>query len=127
MRLREYGGRPNPTGGDRHVEKASTLEATGGDAAAPRDESVDDECYRLISIDAVRAPQGCSGSDWHVYRIVQGDNEITGYRRGDLARVRTDVETIVTALNGRRQWTKGKAPSPSQRRAAAAAARAAAK
>jgi len=84
-------------------------------------ESVDDERYRLISIDPVRAPEGCSGSDWHVYRIAQGVNAITGYRRGDVARVTVDVETIVTALNGRRRWAKDKALSKSERRAAAAA------
>jgi hypothetical protein len=76
--------------------------------AAPLDESAGDESYRLISIDAVRAPEGCMGSDWHVYRIAQGGNGITGYRSGDLERVKADVETIVTALNERRQWTKGK-------------------
>jgi hypothetical protein len=79
-------------------------------------ELADDERYRLISIDAVRAPEGCKGSDWHIYRILQGDNAITGYRRGDLAGVKADVETIVSALNGRRQWTKSKAPSRAQRR-----------
>jgi hypothetical protein len=92
---------------------------------AQRDESVDDECYRLISVDAARAPEGCAGSDWHVYRIAQGGNGIAGYRRGELARVRAEVEAIVTALNDRRQWTKSKATSKTQRRAAAAARRAA--
>lgn len=103
---------------------ASTIDARGG--AAGRDESGDDERYRLISIDAVRAPEGCAGNDWHSYRIAQGVNGITGYRRGDLAHVRADVEAIVIALNERRHWTKSKATSASQRRAAAAARRAAA-
>ena len=85
----------------------------------------DDECYRLVSVDAVRAPEGCAGSDWYLYRIVQGENGIAGYRRGELGRIRADVEAIVTALNDRRQWTKGKATSKTQRRAAAAARRAA--
>jgi hypothetical protein len=91
------------------------------------DEIVDAETYRLLSIDAVRAPEGCTGGDWHIYRVAQGRNGITGYRRGDLARVRADVEGIVVALNERRQWAKGKATSSSQRRAAAAARRTAAK
>ena len=91
-----------------------------GEGAARREQSADDERYRLISIDAVRAPEGCTGTDWHIYRIAQGVNGITGYRHGELARVTTDVEAIVTALNGRRQWTKTKAPSKYQRRAAAA-------
>lgn len=92
--------------------------------AAVRDESADDESYRLISIDAVRAPEDCVGSDWHKYRIGQGENEITGYRCGGLARVTAEVEAIVTALNERREWRKSKAPSKSQRRATAAAKRA---
>ena len=88
---------------------------------ALRDESATDECYRLVSIDRVRAPEDCVGSDWHRYRITQGSGSgITGYRRGELARVTADVEAIVTALNERRQWRKSKAPSRSQRRPAAA-------
>jgi hypothetical protein len=74
----------------------------------PASEGGDEDRYRVISIDAVRAPEGCSGSDWHSYRIAQGDNGITGYRRGDLARVTAEVETIVTALNSRRHWAKRK-------------------
>ena len=96
-----------------------------GDGAARPEHKVDDERYRLISIDAVRAPEGCTGTDWHIYKIARGENGITGYRHGELARVTTDVEAIVIALNGRRQWTKTKAPSKYQRRAAAAARRAA--
>jgi hypothetical protein len=90
-----------------------------------RDERADDESYRLVSLHAVRAPEGCIGSDWHIYRIAQGENGITGYRRGDLVRIRADVETIVTALNERRQWAKSKASAKNPRRAAAAARRAA--
>lgn len=111
----EHAKQPNPRDRDRHVDTSET----GG--AVRRDESADDERYRLISIDAVRAPEGCSGTDWHIYRIAQGENGITGYRRGDFAGVTAEVETIVSALNERRQWPKGKAPSHSQRRAAAAA------
>ncbi len=117
MRLRGYVGRPNPPVSDDEVQNASGVDA----GAVGVDERVDDERYRLISIDPVRAPEGCSGSDWHVYRIAQGVNAITGYRRGDFARVTVDVETIVTALNGRRRWAKDKALSKSERRAAAAA------
>ncbi len=83
----------------------------------------DDESYRLLSVAAVRAPEGCAGSDWHVYRIAQGDNGISGYRRGNLARVKEEVEAIVTALNERRQWGSSKATSKSQRQSAAAARR----
>jgi hypothetical protein len=114
-----------PRGADRPVANASTIGARG-DGAVGVEERGGDEPYRLVSIDAVCAPEGCIGSDWHIYRIMQGENGITGHRRGDLARVRSDVEAIVTALNKRRQWTKHEVPSKSQRRAAAAARRAAA-
>lgn len=73
------------------------------------DAGQDLERYRLVSIDAVHAPEGCTGRDWHVYRIVQGVNEITGYRQGDLERVSADVEEIIAALNGRRAWGSHKA------------------
>lgn len=88
------------------------------------DESATDESYRLISIDAVCAPPDCMGSDWHRYRISQGENGITGYRCGDLERITAEVEAIVIALNERREWRKGKAPAKNQRRAATAVPRA---
>jgi hypothetical protein len=77
-----------------------------------------DESYRLVSVETVRAPEGCSGKDWFVYRIAQGANEITGYRRGERAAVNSEVETIVAGLNGRRSWAKSKPSSKAQRRAA---------
>jgi hypothetical protein len=110
MKLGPYAGRRVPRHSDRHVGGAGTTDAGAG-VAAGSDEGADGERYRLISIAAVRAPEGCVGRDWHVYRIVQGENGITGYRRGDLSHVRTDVEAIVTALNERRQRTKSKATS----------------
>lgn len=122
MRFRPYAGRPNPRNGDRQVQ-----DSTPNDAGAGADETSDDERYRLVSLDAVRAPEGCVGKDWHVYRIAQGENGITGYRRGDLAGVRVDVEAIVTALNERRQWAKSKETSKNRRRGATAARRVAAK
>jgi hypothetical protein len=77
-----------------------------------------DESYRLLSIESVHAPEGCAGRDWFVYRIAQGANEITGYRRGERAAVSAEVETIVAGLNGRRSWAKSKPTSRAQRRAA---------
>ena len=87
-------------------------------------ENPDDAAYRLVSVDAVRAPEGQSGSDWHVYRISQGGNDIAGYRRGNVARVTAEAEAIVIALNGRRQWSSSKAASKAPRRGAVSAARA---
>ena len=76
------------------------------------------EDFKLLSITATPAPSGCAGRDWFVYRIAQGPNIITGYRRGDLATASADVETIVTALNGRRRSTKPKPGRKPGRRAA---------
>jgi hypothetical protein len=85
----------------------------------------DDEPYRVVSVESVKTPEGCAGQDWFVYRIAQGLNPITGYRRGNRESVRADAETIVVALNERREWKKNKV-SPKDRRKTAAAARAAA-
>jgi hypothetical protein len=84
------------------------------------EESTDSERYRLVSIEAARAPQGGAAGSWFLYRIAQGENPITGYRCGDRASVSAEVEAIVAALNGRRTWTKSKADSKAHRRAAAA-------
>jgi hypothetical protein len=108
--------RPNSVDADGHVESGAA-DASGG--GAPGDKSVD-ERYRLISIAAVRAPEGCAGSDWHVYRIAQGENGITGYRRGDPAGVKADVEAILIALNERRRWATSKSTAKNNRAAAAA-------
>jgi hypothetical protein len=88
-------------------------------------ESSDDETYRLVSVESVKTPEGCAGQDWFVYKIAQGTNPITGYRRGNQESVRAEAETIVVALNERREWKKNKV-SPKDRRKTAAAARAAA-
>lgn len=89
------------------------------------DVSSDEGPYQLISVESVKTPEGCAGQDWFVYRIAQGLNPITGYRRGNRESVRADAETIVVALNERREWKKNKV-SPKDRRKTAAAARAAA-
>jgi hypothetical protein len=83
-------------------------------------DTTDDEAYRLVSVESVRAPEGCAGSDWFVYRIAQGANAITGYRRGNHASVGAEAETIVVALNERREWRKSKAKTKERRRTAAA-------
>ena len=120
-----HAGRPHPRPSARHGENASAVD--GQDGAARPDDGADDERYRLISISAADAPEGCTGANWFVYRITQGTNGITGYRRGPLENVNADVQSIVTALNGRRQWGNTKTPSKYQRRAAAAAHRKAGK
>ena len=117
-----FPGAANPSS-DRLADANNTDASAAG---APSDDSADGERYRLLSIHAVRTPKECTGSDRHVYRIAQGHNGITGYRRGDLACVRVEIESIVTALDVRRRWAKYTPSAKSQRLAAAAARRAAA-
>jgi hypothetical protein len=104
------------------VEIARALGADNGLAHA--DDRADDECYRLVSIGTADAPDGCAGKDWFVYQIAQGGNAITGYRCGSLESVSADVQSIVSSLNGRRNWPRIKSSSERQRRANAAARRA---
>ena len=66
-----------------------------------------DESYRLVSVQPTPAPSGNVGRDWLMYRISQGQNVITGYRRGDRAGVTAEVEKIVVALNERRGKQRG--------------------
>lgn len=83
----------------------------------------DGAAYRLLSIEATSSPSGCTGQDWLVYRIAQGDNVITGYRQGELKTVSAEVKSIVEALNQRRGSTKGRTgPKPGRPRSEAAAA-----
>jgi hypothetical protein len=84
---------------------------------APADVDPDDDNFRLVSIHATTPPAGSSGRDWLMYRIAQGTNEITGYRRGDLKSVRVDVEKIVVGLNERRMKRKDKTGPKPQRAA----------
>ena len=94
---------------------APTPEAATPAASAGAD---DDERFRLVSVTTTSTPSGCTGRDWFVYRISQGQNVITGYRRGDLKAVRGEVEQIVVALNDRR-LTRKERPGPKRGRPAA--------
>jgi hypothetical protein len=67
-----------------------------------------DDAYRIVTIHRASAPTGSVGRDWHMYRIAQGANVITGYRRGEAAAVTADVEKIVAALNERRHGRRGR-------------------
>ncbi len=80
------------------------------------------DAYRLVSIESAPAPEPAVGDDWLVYRIAQGTNVVTGYRRGTRASVTYEVERIVEAFNDRlmvrprvNSWT-GKAVAPNPRR-----------
>ena len=79
------------------------------------------ENYRLISIESTTAPSGGVGGDWFVYRIAQGKNTATGYRRGSRGDVDAEVERIVNALNvrllvkGQRYRSAGRPPKAAPR------------
>jgi formylmethanofuran dehydrogenase subunit E len=81
------------------TRKDATTSAAAG-------KSEDDESFQLESVSTTSTPSGCTGRDWFVYRISQGKNVITGYRRGDLKAVRVEVEQIVVGLNERRHTRK---------------------
>ena len=89
-----------------------------GDSATP---GVVVESYRVISIERTTAPSVDAGDDWFMYRIAQGKNTATGYRRGNREDVGTEVERIVNALNmrllvkGHRYRSAGRPPKPPPR------------
>lgn len=56
--------------------------------------------FRLDSIDAVPAPQGCEGT-WQRYVITQGDNKIVGMRCGMATEVSVVITDYVERLNTR--------------------------
>ena len=75
----------------------------------------DEQMFELISIDEAEPPQDEEAEikgDWFRYRISQGDNLITGYRRGSLRAVKREVKTIIVGLNERRS---GKRKQPAAR------------
>jgi hypothetical protein len=89
---------------------------TAKDSTAPSAAEID-ESFQLDSVSTTKAPTGCTGRDWFVYRISQGRNVITGYRQGDLKAVRQEVEQIVVGLNERRH-TRKERPGPKRGRPA---------
>lgn len=73
------------------------------------------DCYGIVTVEPTRAPEGCAGAGWFIYRIARGKNEITGYRQGSRAAVHAEVNMLVDGLNGRRHLSDG-APTASSRR-----------
>lgn len=86
----------------------STAETNLNDSKLPLPPSPNTGDYYLLSIQHTQAPTGSVGNDWHVYRIAQGTNVITGYRRGTAARVTAEVEQIIDGLNERRMINRGR-------------------
>jgi RNA recognition motif-containing protein len=64
--------------------------------------------FTLISSGDSVAPGGAEGHDWVRYEIAQGNNVIVGYRRGDLAAVRNQLEQMILDLNKRRLPNRGR-------------------
>jgi hypothetical protein len=64
--------------------------------------------FVLRSLERAASPEGSEGADWFRYQIVQGQNVVSGHRRGSVGDVRTYVEGIVTALNDRRALKRGR-------------------
>ena len=97
----------------------------GARRPAPKSSAADEgEAFRLVAIKHAPTPEGCVGRDWLVYKIAQGSNVITGYRRGDLPAATADVERIVIGLNERRVASKGR-PGPKPKPPAATSPQAA--
>jgi hypothetical protein len=72
--------------------------------------------FELVSIDEAKPPRGSEGSNWFRYQISQGENMITGYRRGSLRTVKRDVKTIIVGLNERRSGKRKPPTAKSQPR-----------
>lgn len=70
--------------------------------------SSNDDGYRLAGVHETAAPSGSTDGDWLVYRIAQGANIITGYRRGERRAVTADLERMVKGLNERRIVNRGR-------------------
>jgi len=68
----------------------------------------DPGAFVLRSLDRSAGPDGSEDNDWFRYQIVQGQNVVSGYRRGNVSGVRAYVEGIVTALNDRRALKRGR-------------------
>lgn len=81
--------------------------SAAGDPAAAADE-LDALAFRLLSIERHEPPAGGDGNNWYAYKISQGANVITGYRRGSLAVVTEDVRKVVEGLNERRGVRRGR-------------------
>jgi hypothetical protein len=82
--------------------------------------SQNNEPFTLISVEKSEPPEGNQGTDWVHYRIAQGPNEISGYRRGSLASARKAAKEIVANLNERRSPKRGRVQLTQSRKSAKA-------
>lgn len=63
--------------------------------------------YTLNSIIRCIPPQQASGTGWYEYKIVQGENIITGYKCGEYIHVLQSVEENIAQLNLRQYGNYG--------------------
>lgn len=66
------------------------------------------EDYEIVSVEPTDPPGDMVGAGWHRYIIMQGENTIRGYQRGNIQGVRRAVEEIVARLNERRYGKSGR-------------------
>ena len=69
---------------------------------------MNEEDYEIVSVEPTDPPGDMVGTGWHRYIIMQGDNTIRGYQRGNAEAVRRAVEEIVARLNERRYGKSGR-------------------
>ena len=69
---------------------------------------MDDDTYRIVSVEPAEPPRGTTGAGWHCYIIGQGTNAIRGYQQGQRTAVVQSVEEIVVRLNERRYGKRGR-------------------
>lgn len=64
--------------------------------------------FTLVSVEKSDPPPGNQGNDWVQYKIEQGTNTISGYRRGSISAARKAAKEIVASLNERRSPKRGR-------------------
>ena len=70
-----------------------------------QEDKVNDNKFRVVSVEKTDPPEGMSDGHWHRYVIGQGSSKIEGIRNGSLKAVTQHAETFAEDLNARA--TKG--------------------
>ncbi len=82
--------------------------ATNKKNTTPVDDTNKGEPFALHAVDQADAPVEGETGTWHRYTITQGDNVITGYRKGSKTAVTRAVKLIIADLNERRCGRRGR-------------------
>jgi len=107
------------------AELVSSSQISTMQSLATKDEAMtwrsqNNEPFTLISVEKSAPPDGNQGTDWVHYRIAQGPNQISGYRRGSVASARKAAKEIVANLNERRSPKRGRVQLTQSRKSARA-------